>query len=197
MKSSPRRLPPAFLPILAGLALLSVGLATLLTRHNSPTTEASLIGGPFAMTTGDGRSVTDKDFIGQPFLVYFGYTHCPDVCPTSLYEISQVLKALGPDTKIKVLFVTVDPARDTPKVMKAYLTSFDPHIIGLTGTESQTKAIEHAYRVYAKKVPGQNGEYTMDHTAIFYLMDKHGRFDSTFNMNRPAKAGAAELQKYL
>jgi protein SCO1/2 len=149
------------------------------------------------MTADDGRTVTDMDFKGEPFLVYFGYTHCPDVCPTSLYEVSQVLKALGPDTKVKVLFVTVDPARDTPKVMKAYLTSFNPHIAGLSGTESQTKAIEHAYRVYAKKIPGQNGEYTMDHTAIFYLMDKEGHFVSTFDPNRPAKVAAAELRKYL
>jgi protein SCO1 len=190
-----RRLP--LLGIILAFALFGVGVATVMTLPGRPTTEASLVGGPFTMIGDDGRTLNDTDFKGHPFLVFFGYTHCPDVCPTSLYEISQVLQALGPDTKIKVLFVTVDPARDTPKVMKDYLTSFDSHIIGLSGTASETLAIEHAYRVYAKKVPGQGGEYTMDHTAIFYLMDKEGRFVSAFNLDRPAKVAAAELEKYL
>lgn len=194
MKLSPRL---ALIPLIVAVALLGAGVATLLTRQSPPAPQTSLIGGPFAMTADDGRPVTDRDFRGHPFLVYFGYTHCPDVCPTALLDISQVLKVLGPDAKIKVLFVTVDPARDTPKIMKAYLANFDPHIVGLSGTEAQTKAIEHAYRAYAKKVPGKDGDYTMDHTAIFYLMDKKGRFVSTFRTDRPAKAGAAELQEYL
>lgn len=196
MKLSPRL---ALIPLIVAVALLGAGVATLLTRQTPapPPPQTSLIGGPFTMTADDGRSVTDRDFKGHPFLVYFGYTHCPDVCPTALLDISQVLKALGPDAKIKVLFVTVDPARDTPKIMKAYLANFDPRIVGLSGTEAQTKAIEHVYRAYAKKVPGKNGDYTMDHTAIFYLMDKEGRFVSTFRTDRPVKAGASELQEYL
>jgi protein SCO1/2 len=119
------------------------------------------------------------------------------VCPTTLYELTQVLKVMGPDTKVKVLFITVDPSRDTPKELKTYLSNFDPHIIGLSGNASQTRAVEKAYRVYAKKVPGPNGDYTMDHTSIVYLMDKDGNFASTFNLNRPPKVAAAELQSYL
>jgi protein SCO1/2 len=183
--------------MLGVFALIGVGMATLMTQSQSPAPQTALVGGPFTMTTSDGRTVSDADFKGEPFLVFFGYTHCPDVCPTSLFALSQVLKALGPETKLKVLFVTVDPERDTPAVMKDYLSAFDPHIIGLSGTPAQTQAMEQAYRVYAQKVPGQGGEYTMDHTAIVYLMDKTGRFISAFNPDRPAKTAAAELEKYL
>jgi protein SCO1/2 len=195
MMTLPRRFPLLIAVLACGL--FGLGIATVMSLPGRPLTQASLVGGPFSLTADDGRIVTDADFKGHPFLVFFGYTRCPDVCPTSLFEISQVLKAMGADTKVKVLFVTVDPGRDTPKEMKEYLSAFDPHIIGLSGTDSQTKAIERAYRVYAKQVPGQNGEYTMDHTAIVYLMDKEGRFVSAFNLDRPAKAAAAELEKYL
>lgn len=188
-----RQLP--FLIALAACALIGLAVATVM--RLSPTTQAALVGGPFTLTATDGRTVTDADFKGHPFLVFFGYTHCPDVCPTELAQLSQVLKALGPDSKIKVLFVTVDPERDTPQEMKAYLANFDPHIIGLSGTRAQTQAIERAYRVYAKKAPGEHGDYAMDHTAIIYLMDKDGHFVSAFDVDRPAKVAAAELEKYL
>ena len=190
-----RRLP--LLVLLLSLALLGTASAVFLWQKTVPTTQASLIGGPFTLTATDGRTVTDADFKGHPFLVFFGYTHCPDVCPTTLFSLSQVLKALGPDTKLKVLFVTVDPARDTPKDMKDYLANFDPRIIGLSGNEEQTRAIERAYRVYAKKVPGQGSDYSMDHTSIIYLMDKDGRFVSAFNPDQPAKTAAAQLENYL
>jgi len=190
-----RRLP--FLILLLSLALLGAASAVFLWQKTTLTTQASLIGGPFTLTATDGRTVTDADFKGHPFLVYFGYTHCPDVCPTTLFSLSQVLKALGPDTKLKVLFITVDPARDTPTDMKEYLANFDSRIIGLSGTEAQTRAVESAYRVYAKKVPGEGSDYSMDHTSIIYLMDKDGRFVSAFNADQPAKTAAAELENYL
>jgi protein SCO1/2 len=194
-----KRLPQ--LPLLIALcvfAAIGIGLAVFLNGSGQPATQPSSVGGPFAMTDdSNGRTVTDADFKGQPFLVFFGYTHCPDVCPTELFQIAQVMKVLGPDTKIKVLFVTVDPERDTPKIMKDYVANFDPRIVALSGTEAQTRAMEKAYRVYAKKVPGKNGDYTMDHTAIVYLMDKDGRFVSALDLDRPAKVAAAELEKYL
>lgn len=194
-----KRLPQ--LPLLIALcvfAAIGIGLAVFLTGNGQPGTQPSAVGGPFTMTSdNDGRTVTDADFKGQPFLVFFGYTHCPDVCPTELAQIAQVMKVLGPDTKIKVLFVTVDPERDTPKVMKDYVANFDPRIIALSGTEEQTRAMEKAYRVYAKKVPAKNGDYAMDHTAIVYVMDKDGRFVSALNLDRPAKVAADELKKYL
>lgn len=189
-----RRLP--LLLLLLSLALLGT-VSALVMWQKAPPPEASLVGGPFTLTATDGRTVTDADFKGHPFLVFFGYTHCPDVCPTTLFSLSQVLKALGPDTKLKVLFITVDPARDTPKDMKEYLANFDPRIIGLSGTEAQTSEVERAYRVYAKKVAGEGGDYSMDHTSIIYLMDKEGRFVSAFNLDRPAKTAAAELENYM
>lgn len=155
------------------------------------------VGGPFKLTTPDGGTVTEKVLQGHPTLVFFGYTHCPDVCPATLAEISSLFKALGPDEPVRALFVTVDPERDTPVVLKDYLTSFDPRITALTGTPEAIKAIGREYKVYAKAVPDKDGTYTMDHTAITYLMDKDGRFVGAFNLERPAKEAAAELKTYF
>ena len=158
---------------------------------------ASLIGGPFKLVAQDGRTVTDADFIGAPLLVFFGYTNCPDVCPTTLQQISDILHKMGSDKKIAVLFVTVDPERDTPAVLKDYLSSFDPRIIGLSGDRPAIDAAMRAYRVYAKKVPAGGDAYSMDHTAIVYLMDKQGRFVSAFNAEQPVDAAAKDLSSYL
>ena len=107
------------------------------------------------------------DISGRPFLVFFGFTHCPDVCPTTLFEVSEIFRALGPDAdRTRALFITVDPERDTPAVIKDYLSSFDPHLSGLTGDPAAIAAVAKAYRVYFKKVPLDEGGYTMDHTAI-------------------------------
>ncbi|HEY1736871.1 MAG TPA: SCO family protein [Methylovirgula sp.] len=192
-----RRLP--LILILIAFALIGVATAVFV-RPPSDVAEApqpSLVGGPFQLTDTNGHAFTEADVKGHPFLVFFGYTHCPDVCPTTLFQLSQVLKQMDPPEAVKLLFVTVDPARDTPKDLKDYLSNFDPHIVGLTGTQAQIDAMEHTYRVYATKVPGQGGDYSMDHTSIIYLMDKDGRFVSAFNLDRPAKVAAAELAKYL
>jgi protein SCO1/2 len=159
----------------------------------------SAIGGPFALTDQNGKTITDKDMKGKPFLVFFGYTHCPDVCPTTLFELSEMMHALGPDAgRTRALFVSIDPDRDTPAAMKDYLSSFDPHLIGATGDAKQIEAAEKAYRVYAKKVPTENGDYSMDHTALVYLMDKQGRFVAPFTLSkRSPEAAAAELRKYM
>ncbi len=158
---------------------------------------APAIGGAFAMTAQDGRTVTNGDLEGRPYLVFFGYTHCPDFCPTTLTQISAAFKELGADKKISALFVTIDPERDTPEAMKAYLDNFDPRIIGLTGNDTQTRAMAKAFKVYFQKQGGKNGAYTMDHTGIVYLMDKRGRFVSAFNTEQPAKQAASELAQYL
>ena len=158
----------------------------------------SAIGGPFNLIDQDGKVLTDRDMAGKPFLVFFGFTHCPEVCPTTLFELSEVFKRLGPDgAKTAGLFITVDPERDTPAVMKDYLSNFDPHLRGLTGDPQAVEAAIKEYRVYAKKVPLEGGDYTMDHTALVYLMDKQGRFVAPFNLKRSADAAAAELKKYL
>lgn len=164
----------------------------------SKVAQPAAIGGPFQLTDQNGKAVTDKSLKGKPTLIFFGYTHCPDVCPTSLFEISEVLRAMGKDAdKINAVFISVDPERDTPATMKDYLSSFDPHLEGLSGDPAETAKVITSYRVYAKKVPTKDGDYTMDHTALIYLMDRDGRFVSPFNLKRPPEEAAAELKRYL
>ncbi len=181
------------LAILAGAA----ATATIVLNRRTPGASASLIGGPFSLLDQNGKTITDADLKGEPSLIFFGYTHCPDVCPTTLFSMAQVLKAMGHDPKVRAVFMTVDPERDTPSVMKDYLSSFDAPITGLTGAPDAVRAAMRAYRVYAKKVPGKNGEYTMDHSAVIYLMDKDGGFVSAFNLEQPPAAAAKELSNYL
>jgi len=157
----------------------------------------SSIGGAFELTAHNGRIVTDKDFLGRPFLVFFGYTHCLDVCPVMLFEMSEILRALGPKAKIGAIFVTVDPERDTPEALKDYLANFDPRIIGLSGDRAALEPMLREYRIYWKKSPGYGEDYSVDHTTVVYLMDKNGRFVRRFNVaRRPADAGR-ELEPYL
>jgi protein SCO1/2 len=184
---------------LAGLALC-FGVVLIVTgRLSAPAAQQiAAIGGPFKLVDQNGKVVTDQDMKGHPFLVFFGFTHCPDVCPTTLFEVSEIMRALGPDAdRTRALFITVDPERDTPAAMKDYLSSFDPHLSGLTGDPATIAAVAKAYRVYYKKVPLDEGGYTMDHTAIVYLMDKDGRFVSPFSLKRTPDAAAADLRRYL
>jgi protein SCO1/2 len=156
------------------------------------------IGGPLNLEDENGKPFTDAQMKGHPFLVFFGFTHCPDICPTTLFDMSQMMKALGPDAdRVGALFITVDPDRDTSKVLKDYLSNFDPRLRGLTGDQAQIDAAIKEYRVYAKKVPLENGDYTMDHTAVVYLMDKDGNFVAPFNMTRTPEAEAADLRRYM
>jgi protein SCO1 len=172
----------------------TIGYVLTVVRGGAPS--ASLIGGPFKLTNGDGSVVTDANMKGEPFLVFFGYTHCPDVCPATLAEISDVLAKM-PGKPVKALFITVDPERDTAQAMKDYVSNFDSRIIGLTGDRQAIDQVEHAYRVYAKKAPQANGDYTMDHSAIVYLMDSKGRFVEAFNLERKPEESAKELETYL
>ena len=184
---------------LAGL-VLCFGVALMLSgRLSAPVAQQiAAIGGPFKLTDQNGRTVSDQDLKGRPFLVFFGFTHCPDVCPTTLFDVSELMRSLGPDAdRARALFITVDPERDTPAVMKDYLSSFDPHLAGLTGDAAGIAAVAKAYRVYYKKVPLDQGGYTMDHTAIVYLMDKDGRFVAPFSLKRTTEAAAADLRRYL
>jgi protein SCO1/2 len=184
---------------LAGL-VLCFGAVLYATGRLSPTSvrQVAAIGGPFRLTDQDGRTVTEQDLRGRPFLVFFGFTYCPDICPTTLFEVSEVLRSLGPDAdRVRALFITVDPERDTVSAMKSYVSNFDPHLIGLTGDPAEIAKVAKEYRVYYKKVPLQEGSYTMDHTALVYLMDKDGRFVSPFNMKRTPEALAADLRRYL
>ena len=160
--------------------------------------QAAAIGGPFRLTDQDGRIVTEEDFKGKPSLVFFGYTNCPDFCPTTLFDISQVMHALGPDAdRTRAVFITIDPERDTPEALKDYLSSFDPHVSALTGDLPSIVTVAKEYRVYFKKVPLDGGRYSMDHTTITYLMDKEGRFVSPFNLKRTPEAAAQDLRRLL
>lgn len=184
----------------AGLAVCFAAVLWLmpLARDSGAIAQASAVGGPFRLTDQDGKPISDDNFRGKPFLVFFGFTHCPDICPTTLFDVSEVMRALGSDAdKTAALFITVDPERDTPEKLKEYLSSFDPHLRGVTGEPDTVAAVAKAYRVYYKKVPTDKGDYTMDHTAIVYLMDKNGRFVAPFNLRRPPDAAAADLRKYL
>jgi protein SCO1/2 len=183
---------------LAGLVVFSAAIFLVAGKSPAPTPAASAIGGPFRLVDHNGRVVTDEGLKGKPFLVFFGFTHCPDVCPTTLFEVSEILTRLGSDAeRVNALFVTVDPERDTAEKLKDYLSSFHPQLRGVTGTPAEIAVIEKAYRVYAKKVPLESGGYTMDHTALVYLMDKEGRFVAPFNMKRTPEEAARELRRYL
>ena len=156
------------------------------------------IGGPFQLTDQSGQTVTDKDMQGRPTLIFFGFTHCPDVCPTSLFEISEVLRAMGPDAdRVNAYFISVDPERDSAAAMKEYLSSFDPRLKGLSGPPEDLAKVISEYRVYAKKVPLKDGDYTMDHTALVYLMDREGKFVAPFNLKRTPEEAAVDLRRYL
>ena len=161
-------------------------------------TAPAAIGGPFQLTDQAGQTVTEQNLKGKPTLIFFGFTHCPDVCPTSLFEISEVLKAMGKDAdRVNAFFVSVDPERDTAAAMKDYLSSFDPHLKGLTGNPEAVAKVLSSYRVYSKKVPLKDGDYTMDHTALIYLMDRDGRFVAPFNLKRTPAEAATDLKRYL
>ncbi len=196
MKASTSRAMVVLGAFLAGLVLF-FGVILLITGRTS-TPAVAAVGGPFHLVDQNGKAVSDTDMKGHPFLVFFGFTHCPDVCPTTLFEISEVLRKLGPDAdRAGALFITVDPERDTPASMKDYLSNFDPHLRGLTGDAAAVNAAIKAYRVYAKKVPVDGGDYTMDHTAIVYLMDKDGHFVAPFSLKRTPEAAADDLRRYL
>jgi protein SCO1/2 len=186
------------LVIIAAFAVsLAVGLLlmTWLMGDLRKVAAPAAIGGPFQLADQSGKIVTEKDLKGRPTLIFFGFTHCPDVCPTSLFEISEVLRAMGRDAdKVNAFFVSVDPERDTQAAMKDYLSSFDPRLKGLTGNADQVAKV---LTVYAKKVPLKAGDYTMDHTALVYLMDRDGNFVAPFNMKRKPEEAAAELKRYL
>ena len=179
------------------IIVVLLGVAAFLLTTPPVRTRAALIGGPFALQDGNGKTVSNLTLKGRPFLVYFGYTHCPDVCPTTLAHISEILDKMG-KKPIPTLFITVDPARDTPKIMQDYVSSFNPAIIGLSGTPQAVAATEKTFRVFARKGEKQpDGDYSMDHSSVVYLMDKNGAFVEAFNVERRPADAAKELEARL
>jgi protein SCO1/2 len=155
-------------------------------------------GGPFTLVDDNGAPVTEKALAGKPYVMYFGYTYCPEVCPTTLFDLSRWIKALGPDArKLNYVFVTVDPERDTPKLMHAYLSSFDRRIRGYTGTPEQIAKIAQEYRVYYKKIPTSDGSYVMDHSSIIYLMGSDEKLVSMIQYQETDDSALAKLRNLM
>lgn len=156
------------------------------------------IGGPFSLTDHRGRAVTERDFRGKPVAIFFGFTWCPDVCPTTLNEMTGYIAALGDEaSRIHWVFVSVDTERDTPETMAAYLTAFNPRIVGLSGTEPQIAAAARSFRVLYRRVPLEGGGYTMDHSASVFLLDADGRFAGTVDYKESEQAALEKLRLLL
>ena len=190
---------PLVVFLVGALALATAAVITFAPGNRTTSSGTASVGGPFTLTTQDGKPLSDTDLRGSPFLVFFGFTHCPDICPTKLFEISEALRAAGDSDKAKklrALFITVDPERDTVEAMKSYLGSFDSRIVGLSGDRAAIDAVIKTYRAYAKKVPLKDGDYTMDHTALVYLMGKDGSFVGAFNIEQTPEQAAAEWLRH-
>jgi len=158
------------------------------------------VGGPFELIDGDGRKVTERNFRGRHMLVYFGFTFCPDVCPTTLFNASAALEEIGPAlaSKVRLVFVSIDPERDTPEVVKDYAAHFHPDTVGLTGTPEQVAAAARAFRIYYRKAaPEEDGGYLVDHSSILFLMDGEGRYVTHFGHEATADDMAAALKRLL
>ena len=185
------------------LALVSllglVFVTTLALNHNRKIAPLpSAIGGPFALVATDGKAVTEHDLLGKWSLIYFGYTFCPDACPTALSDMTLALRKLGPvSAQITPLFITIDPKRDTSTALSEYLKAFDPRIVGLTGSEAQTGAAAAAYHVYAKPQTDAGADYLIDHSAYVYVMDPEGRFVDVVDGATPGEQMASAVQKMM
>ena len=173
------------------------------TGRGGTSTSAVAIGGPFELITSDGRLVTEQDFRGKPMLIFFGYSFCPDVCPTELQKISEALDLLGADAKkLHALFITIDPARDTAAVLRDYISNFHPNLVALGGSAAQVSRAAKNYRVYFARSPNGPGErdgndknYLMDHSAYIFLMDGQNRYLAHFSPSSGPKTIAQKVRQ--
>ncbi len=190
----------AALGLAAAIALLPDVRERLLPSVGQRVTGKALIGGAFTLTDNTGKRVTDQDFHGKYTLVFFGFTSCPDICPAGLQLIAGALQKLGTKAQlITPIFISVDPQRDTPEKLAAYVKNFDPRLVGLTGTPEEIAAVAKAYKVYYAKVPSKErpDDYTMDHTSIIYVMDPKGEFVTHFTPSTSVDDMAAKLDKIV
>lgn len=192
-------------PRLLGIAFIAAALFAFAAEvfiawptREQPAQSLSTIGGPFTMTDHKGQTVSEKDFRGKASALFFGFTACPDICPTMLTRMASLLDQLGEDAgKINVILVSVDPERDTPEVLASYLQAFDPRITGLTGTAGQLADFAKRYRVFYEKIPGEGGSYSMNHTSGVLLFDAHGNFQSIVDGHEPEDVGLKKLQRVI
>ncbi|MGC1574969.1 MAG: SCO family protein [Beijerinckiaceae bacterium] len=184
------------LPVLALLAV--AGLEFTQRTDGVGAYQASGIGGPFKLASSRGGDLSSDELKGTPFLVFFGYTHCPDICPETVSDVSTWLNALGPEGKeMKALFISIDPERDSVASLKDYLSSFSDRIIGLTGTPDEIAQVAKEYRVYYAKHPTKDADYSMDHSAVIYLMDREGKLAGTLTYDEKREAAIAKLKRLL
>lgn len=184
---------------LAGLVAAALSLAVILgwaTREAADS--VARIGGPFVLVDVDGAPFDSARLLGRPHAVYFGYTHCPDVCPTALLDLTQALKTMGGEAEqVAIVFITVDPPRDPPEVMKSYVETVNPAIIGLTGSEEQIATVAKAFRVTYRAGPNDGGAYAVDHTALTYLFDRQGRYVTAIPSADSQTGMIAKLRRVL
>ena len=178
--------------VAAGATALWMGLALRAQVQSG----ATKIGGPFTLVDDTGVQVSEADLKGKSTVMYFGYTFCPEVCPTTLTDLVQWMQMIGRDAdRLNYVFVTVDPERDTPKVMHDYVSAFDPRIRGLTGTSEQIAKVTKEYGVYYKRIPTSDGGYVMDHSAVLYMMDSNVRFVGVIPYQEDTAKAVAKLKK--
>lgn len=195
-----RRIIPILIVVVAisaaALGYLTLNRGGLFGQGGGPA--AVPIGGPIQLTDQDGKPFDSASLAGKPYAVFFGFTHCPDACPTTLSEIARAEDEIGaPAKELTTLFVTVDPERDTPAVLKEYISNFNGNTVALSGTPEQVAAVAKAFRVYYKKVPTSDGGYTMDHTAVLYLMNRDGQFADVISYTEEHDRFVAKLKKLL
>jgi cytochrome oxidase Cu insertion factor (SCO1/SenC/PrrC family) len=205
MQNSKPTLLPSTPRLVVAIVLLAVAAVLGFYAWNTAWIEktvsgVALIGGPFEMVDQNGTIVTEKNFAGKPMLLFFGYTYCPDVCPTELQILSAALDQLGEQAKtVQPIFVSIDPERDTPAVLKSYLEGFGPRWIGLTGTPEQVRQITRSWHVFYEKRDNKASpqDYLMDHSSFIFLMGSDGHFLKHFNYTTDAKTLAADLSNAL
>ena len=191
-----RRIIPILI-VLVALTAVGLGYVYLVPRGSGPVA-AVPIGGPIKLTDQDGKPFDSASLAGKPYTVFFGFTHCPDACPTTLSEMARTEDEIGEAAKgLTTLFITVDPERDTPAVLKEYISNFSGNTVGLSGTPEQVAEVAKSYRVFYKKVPTSDGGYTMDHTAVLYLMDRNGKFADIIAYSEEHERYVAKIRRLL
>mgnify|MGYP006280652103 CR=1 FL=1 len=184
--------------IIAGLAVIAGALVYFSGAMRGSPGAIADIGGPFVLASAKGGEVNSTDLRGNPYALFFGFTHCPEVCPTTLYEMSSLLAKLGDGAKdFRVFFITVDPERDTLEAMRDYIANFDPRIEALVPSAEQLQKLARDFRVYYAKSPTSDGGYTMDHTATVFLMDRDGKFAGTIAFGEAPEMREAKLRRLL
>lgn len=181
---------------LAAIVAVTLTLAFVVNRPEPAAKGVAAIGGPFTLVDDKGAPVTEAALLGKPSVIYFGYTYCPEICPTTLSDLTRWMRELGPEAdRLNYVFITVDPQRDTVRVMHDYVSSFDPRLRGFTGTPEQVAEAAKAFRVYYRRNPTSDGSYEMDHSAYIYLMGPDDKYANIIAYGEKDESAVAKLKK--